>query len=144
MPSCYLIALCSGASLDQHSNNISLFNLVEQINLPVETSTAAHRSIPLEVHSYLRLAPDELNQVFEFRYVLVSEDGLDAYSEPVTHQIKTARYRMRSVGLPMPVSTGEFTLQLEYRAKGQEDFLRDSLSWPVHFRRDEKPPSITH
>ena len=32
MPSCYLLAVCGGSSLDQHSNNVTLFNLVEQIN----------------------------------------------------------------------------------------------------------------
>lgn len=144
VPSCYLITLCSGASLDQHSNNISLFNLVEQIYLPATISSTKRRIIPLEVHAYLRLQTDELNRIFEFRYALVSQNGLDAYSEPITHQIKTMRYRMRSIGLPMPLVVGEFSLHLEYRLQGDSEFIRDRLAWPLHFKQDEVKPSVTH
>ncbi len=144
VPSCYLITLCSGASLDQHSHNISLFNLVEQINLPPLSSVPGRQNLPLEVHAYLRMASGEENQVFEFRYALVSQNGLDSYSEPIVHQIKTPRYRMRSLGLPMPLTTGQYSIHLEYRRQGEEEFKRDPLGWPLTFRREEQAPSVTH
>ena len=76
MPSCYLLAVCSGSSLDQQSNNVTLFNLVEQLNLR-PGAEPPRGLIPLEIHAYFELAPEEVGFEFEIRFCMVAETGLE-------------------------------------------------------------------
>ena len=57
MPRCYLLTLCSGSALDQQSNNVTLFNLVEQLNVPPGVPPPPGGVIPLEIHAYFTVAP---------------------------------------------------------------------------------------
>ena len=50
MPTCYLLSACVGSSIDQETNNITLFNLVEQINVPPNSPPPPNGVIPLEAH----------------------------------------------------------------------------------------------
>ena len=96
MPHCYLLAISGGSSLDQHSNNITLFNLVEQLNFPKHAPPAPGTLLPLEVHAHFELDGSELNQRFEVRYVLVAESGLESPTETFTHRSATLRSSVRA------------------------------------------------
>ena len=115
VPTCYLLAVCSGSSLDQQSNNVSLFNLVEQLNLrpgaPPPTGL-----IPLQIHAYFEVAPEEVNFDFEFRFSMVASTGLETVSDPVQHKPTATRYRTRTIGLPMPPVVGQYALRVDWRA----------------------------
>jgi hypothetical protein len=144
MPQCYLIALSAGSSLDQQSNNITLFNLVEQVNVPPGAQPPAGNRVPLEIHAYLRMGPAEVGQEFQMRFVLVSQTGLETYADPVTHRAATARLRTRSLGVPFPPILGHYDLRIDFRSGEHDSWTRDAASWPIAFLQAESKPKVTH
>jgi hypothetical protein len=96
-----MLTVCLGSSVDQQSNNVSLFSLVEQINVPEGAPPPPHGMVPLEVHAYWRLAPAEVSETFEMRFVLVAPTGLETSSDVFKHRSVTDRFRTRTLGLPV-------------------------------------------
>ena len=133
MPKCYLLAIGGGSSVDQQSNNITLFNLVEQLNFPAQKWPPAGALLPLEV-----------NQKFELRFVLVGDNGLETPTGAFSHRSTTVRYRTRTFGLPAPPAAGNYELKVEYRPHGDADWLRDPVCWPVRVAENEPRPAVTH
>jgi hypothetical protein len=144
MPHCYLLAIAGGSSLDQHSNNITLFNLVEQLNFPKHQVPAPGSLLPLEVHAYFELDGGELNQRFDVRYVLVAESGLETPTETFTHRSSTLRYRTRTYGLPAPPVAGKYELRVDARPAGSEAWRRDAARWPLTVMHSDPRPVVTH
>jgi hypothetical protein len=144
MPKCYLVAVSGGSSLDQHSNNITLFNLVEQLNFPKHALPQPGALLPLELHAYFQLAATELNQRFEIRFVLVATTGLETPTEPFSHRSTTLRYRTRTFGLPAPPVAGSYELCVDSRLLGSETWTRDRTSWPLLVVHSEPRPAVTH
>jgi len=146
VPRCYLLSLCSGSSLDQQSNNVSLFNLVEQINFQPGTAPAPGTLIPLEVHAYFHFAPNELGFTFDVRFVLASLDtGLESSSDIYKYRSTTPRYRTRTLGLPFPPVSGIYELCLDWRASESNAWTREPLAWPLAIvETTPQPPRITH
>jgi len=144
MPKCYLLAIGGGSSVDQHSNNVTLFNLVEQLNFPRQKWPPAGALLPLEVHAYLQLDAFELNQKFELRFVLVGDNGLETPTSVFSHRSATQRYRTRTLGLPAPPAAGSYELRVEYRVHADSEWSRDSMAWPLRVAENEPRPSVTH
>jgi hypothetical protein len=145
MPQCYLLALTVGSSLDQQSNNISLFNMVEQINVPEGAPPPPPGGkIPLEVHAYFRLLPGELGQMLEFRFVLEAKTGLETFGEVIAHRITAPRFRTRTLGLIVPPVHGHYDLRVDSRLVGQSEWHRDPLAWPIAFVEQSNKPPMTH
>jgi hypothetical protein len=144
MPKCYFLALCVGSSLDQQSNNVTLFNVVEQVNLPGNIEPPPNAFLPLEVHAYFTLDPSELQQTFEMRIALVAPTGLEMLTDPTQHRSSTLRYRTRSLGLPAPVIAGNYEIRVDVRPPGGTAFTRDRLAWPLTVTRVEPRPSVVH
>jgi hypothetical protein len=141
-----VLSLCSGSSLDQHSNNVSLFNLVEQINFQPGTAPAPGTLIPLEVHAYFHFAASELGFTFEVRFVLVSMDtGLESFSDTYPYRSTTPRYRTRTLGLPLPPVSGTYELRIDWRLSGSTTWSRESVAWPIAIvEASPQAPRITH
>lgn len=144
MPKCYFIALCAGSSLDQHSNNVSLFNIVEQVNLQPNADPPPGAFLPLEVHAYFILGPGEQAQPFELRFALVAPSGLELLTDTSQHKSSTPRYRTRSFGLPAPIVPGDYRLCVDIRQPGTETFTREALNWPLVVARLEPRPAVVH
>jgi len=144
MPQCYLLATTVGSSLDQQSNNISLFNLVEQINVPPGAPPPPGGKIPLEIHAYFRLLPGEMGQVLELRFVLEAKTGLETTGDVISHRVTSPRFRTRTLGLMVPPVLGHYELRVDYRVAGQGEWQRDALSWPIAFLEVETKPQLTH
>jgi hypothetical protein len=144
MPKCYLLAVSGGSSLDRYSNNVTLFNLVEQLNFPKEQPPAPGTVLPLEVHAYFELAPEETNRRFEMRFSLVAATGLETVTDPFAHRPTTPRYRTRTMGLPLPPVIGSYELCVDTRAEGTEHWQRDRLRWPLLITEVEPRPTVTH
>lgn len=132
--------------MDQQSNNVSLFNLIEQINVPPGMSVPKGSVIPVEVHAYFELAVEELNRQFELRLVLHAETGLETLSEPLRHRSSTSRLRVRIMGLPFPPVAGVYTLQIDFRLLGEDagSWQRQSMSWPITLVETDPRPRVTH
>src|ERR1041384_1082629 len=121
MPRCYFLTVTSGSSIDQHSNNVSLWNLVEQINVPPGAPPPPRGLVPVEVHAYFHVAQAEFGRDFEIRFVMVAATGLETPTDAFTHRAVTPRYRTRSFGLPFPPVAGKYDLRVANRraqAKG--------------------------
>lgn len=144
MPRCYMLTLASSSSLDQQSNNVSLFNVVEQLNLPRGVEPPPGALLPVEIHAYFQLQGSELNQRFETRFVLVASSGLETSTDAYTHKSATLRYRTRTMGLPVPPIPDNYELRLDTRPLGSEHWLRDPLGWPLAVALAEARPSVTH
>ncbi len=144
MPSCYLLAVTVGSSLDQQSNNVTLFNLVEQINVPPKAPKPPRGLLPLEVHAYFRLGADEVNQSFEVRYALVARTGLETYSEVFSYRSVTSRYRTRTFGVPLPPIPDHYDLYVDWRWSPRDEWHRDHACWPLTIAEHNPTPAVTH
>jgi hypothetical protein len=144
MPKCYFLTLCGGSSLDQHSNNVTLFNVVEQVNLQPNVEPPPGAFLPLEVHAYFILGPGEVSQTFELRFALVAPSGLELLTDSTQHRSSTPRYRTRSLGVPAPAIPGDYQLCVDIRQPGTEGFTREALNWPLVVARMEPRPSVVH
>lgn len=145
MAQCYLLCISSGSAIDRHSNNVSLFTLVEQINVPAGTPPPPRGLIPVEIHTYLLLAGGELNRDFELRYALCAETGLETLSDVFRHRATTSRFRIRTLGLPYPPVAGQYQLQVDFRIAGDEArWQRQAAAWPIALHELERRPRVTH
>lgn len=144
MPKCYLLAVTSGSSLDRYSHNVTLFNMVEQLNFPKDQLPPAGAILPLEIHAYFQLEPGEVNHRFEARFSLVASSGLETMTDSFAHKSTTPRFRTRIVGLPLPPVAGEYDLRVDTRQAGAESWHRDSLVWPLIVTETEPRPAVTH
>ncbi len=131
MPRCYLLTLCSGSSLDQQSNNVTLFNLVEQINVPPGAPPPQSGALPLEIHAYFLLSGEEVGKEFEARVALVSTSGLETYTDGFKHRPITPRYRIRTYGLPVPPVVGSYDVRIDLRPEGEGSWTRGDAAWPL-------------
>ncbi len=144
MPNCYMLIACGGSSLDQNSNNFSLFNLVEQINVPPNAPPPPNGLIPLEVHAYWRVGGDEIGTDYEARFVLVAESGLETPSEVFKFRSITPRFRTRSFGMPLPPVVGAYELRVDWREVTNETWTRDASSWPVSLVEMQTEQVVKH
>lgn len=144
MPRCYLLTLASSSSLDQQSNNVSLFNVVEQLNIPRGVEPPPGALVPVEIHAYFQLEPSELNQRFEMRFVLVASSGLETSTDAYPHKSATLRYRTRTMGMPVPPIADSYQVCIDSRPVGSEHWQRDAMSWPLIVALAEQRPAITH
>jgi hypothetical protein len=139
-----LLAVTSGSSLDQYSNNVTLFNLVEQLNVPPGAPPPQGGVIPLEVHAYFQLAPHEVNQAFDVRFAMVAASGLETLTDAFSHKSVTPRYRTRTVGLPFPPVPGQYELHVDWREAGSEGWHREPVAWPIAIVEASPRPPVTH
>ena len=145
MAHCYLLCVSSGSSIDRHSNNVSLFSLVEQINIPPRSAPPPRGLIPVEVHAYFKLGSSQLNKDFEMRFALCADTGLETLSEVFRHRVTASRFRVRTLGLPYPPVVGQYTLQVDFRMVGEEPrWQRQSAAWPIALSELELRPKVTH
>ncbi len=144
VPNCYFLSVCSGSAVDQQSNNVSLFNLVEQVNVPPNAPAPPRGLIPLEIHAYWRLLPDEVGEEFETRFVMEATTGLETPSPTFRHRPSVARFRTRVMGVPFPPVLGSYTLHVDWRSSEAHEWQRTSASWPMNLRELERRPQTTH
>jgi hypothetical protein len=144
LPQCYFLAVCSGSSVDQNTNNATLFNLVEQINVPPGAPPPPQGLIPLEIHAYFQLDPRELNVSFQLRFVMVASSGLETPTDAFTHRCPSPRFRTRTLGLPFPPVVGQYDLRVDWRMEGSPSYVRAAPAWPITILEVDSTPRITH
>lgn len=144
MPRCYLLTLCGGSSLDQQSNNVTLFNMVEQLNVLPDREPPPGALLPLEIHAYFEIGPTEMNQRFDVRFALVASSGLETFTDSFQHRSATPRYRTRTMGLPAPPVAGNYELRVDWRHAGSSEWKRDPIAWPLVVATLERRPTTVH
>jgi hypothetical protein len=143
VPRCYFLTVCVGSSVDQHTNNVSLFNVIEQITVPPDAPPPPHGVIPVEVHVYWR-ALEEQEEAFEVRLVMMAETGLETSSPVQKHTQLRGRLRTRTLGLPFPPVMGRYTLCVDWRREPHHEWQREDIQWPIHLQEGERRPRVTH
>src|SRR3954471_12618073 len=68
----YLLALCSGSSVDKTTGNFTLFNLIENLNL---SSDSLGKILPFEVQAHFVLDESAKNTDFEMRVLRIEKAG---------------------------------------------------------------------
>lgn len=147
MSFCYLLVVTSGSSVDRQSNNVSLFGLVEQVNVRAGSPVPPRGVLPVEVHAYFQLSPEHRDKQFEMRLVLASETGLETFGEAFKNRGAAPRFRVRSMGLPYPPVLGTYEVRVDFRLVDDDDELpweRQTAVWPLSFREVETSPAVTH
>jgi hypothetical protein len=129
MPRCYLLAVCSGSSLDEDTNNFSLFNLVEQVQCHADAP--ADLVLPLEVHAYWSFAPDEIDRAFEVHWVLCAQGGIEMIGQGYPIRSNSPHFRMRMFGLGIPRLPGDCEVRVDWRLLPSESWTRDPAAWPL-------------
>lgn len=133
----YLLAVCSGSSLDSSTNNFSLFNLIENLGLPED---ALGQVLPFEMHFHVLVEPAGRSAEFEARIVRVEEKGAVEVGEPFSFRTgEGAHFRIRA-GFRLPKSYGDYLLHAEWRRKGEDAWHPDAAVWPLAVR-PFAPPS---
>jgi hypothetical protein len=138
------LTVCAGSSVDQHTNNISLFNVVEQVNVSSRVQAPPRGVFPLEIHAYWRVAVQEVSETFEARFVLVADSGLETPSSTFVHRPVTSRFRTRTMGVPYPPVFGDYVLYVDWRAREADSWARESVEWPMSVRVAESKPPTRH
>lgn len=136
LPRPYLVAISSGSSVDQRSNNFSLFTLIEQVQLPRIPTT-----LPLEVHVYYEFDEAEMGRPHEVRVDVVDARGVSRWQSawtPVTSPTPRNRIVLEGVGVP---EAGYFHVFATIRPAGEpvDDAQRSSFGWPLEVRQAEQP-----
>ena len=144
MPSCYMLAVCSGSAVDRHTNNASLFNLVERIAIASDHNIPPGAALPLEVHAYWNLTPSDREREFEVRWVMLADTGLETSSPGVRHRTQGVRFKTRTMGLPFPPVMGDYVLHIDCRFDEDEVWVRQAVSWPISIVEAIQRPRVTH
>ena len=143
MPNCYMLCACVGSSLDQDSNNMTLFSLVEQVNVPPNSPPPPNGVIPLEIHAYWKVGPAEVSQTFLIRFVMVAvHTGLETSSNAFSHRTLTERFRTRTLGLPCPPIPGQYELRVDWRMESAQEWVREATAWPVTLAEAVEQPRV--
>ena len=132
-----------GSSVDQHTNNVSIFNVIEQITVPPDAPPPPHGVLPVEVHVYWR-ATEDSEEAFEVRLVMVAESGLETVSPVQKHTQLRGRLRTRTLGLPFPPVMGRYQLVVDWRRDQNQEWQREELNWPINLQEGERKPRVTH
>ena len=129
MPRCYLLTVCTGSSLDESSNNFSLFNLVEQVQ--VGAQAPAELVLPLEVHIHLAWSETEFDLPHELRWVVRTEGGGEVLGPVQPLCANSPHLRLRSFGLTVPRFSGPSEVRVEWRSAGSVEWTREPAWWPL-------------
>lgn len=134
MPTAYLVAVAEGSSLDRDTGNLTLFKLLEQLQVVPEARFPA--VVPYEVHSCWEFADAERGQTYEAR--MVTDGAFRMASEPISFRAEKSRMRLRMSGLGLP-SLGQVRVTVEIRPGGGSTWLSSGISWPLLV---EQAPSV--
>lgn len=139
MPKCICLITCQGASLDQATQNWTLFSTVEQVSTPF--LGVPH---PLETITFWHVPDAELNKKFKLRLVLETENGNQRAAEtPELEFVAGARrHRLRILGFPFPATPGHYVAKVEWRSAESATWQKEAAEWRVEINAAPMPVEI--
>lgn len=123
---CYLLAVCQASSIDRDSNCLTLFQMIEQMQFMGPWPPV----LSIEVHTYWKGVAEDVGQEMECRVIRVAEDGREESGPTNPFAMSAVRVRNRHFAFTMPTRPGSHELRVEWRARGSEDWVRESAFWP--------------
>ncbi len=121
MPDCYMLAICRGTSIDQATNNLTIFGIVEGVagdNYP--------GILPLEIISIWSFTPEDYRVEFEVRIIthdIQSANKAPHFSDPIALIAEGSRLRLAMQGGVYLDGPGYKRLSMQIREKGTENWL---------------------
>ena len=145
---CVWGVLCSMSSIDQERNNISLFNIIEQFNIPTDFFTQQEKEkknliFPLSYEVVLCwrrtldtiISDEEILADFKIKTVDSVGKVLQETLSPLRFPKGIKRLRSRFIMQGMMISSvGDYVHQIEIRSPNQKDF-RKVLEIPFEIRK---------
>lgn len=124
---CYLTAVSLASSIDATTNTLSLFSLVEQVEVSEFPAV-----VPLELHAGLQLTDSERASGTEFEVSFAMElDGKPTNeSAAVTIRPSALHHRIRVSPVQIP-SVGAFQVIARWREKGHAEWALGEVRWPL-------------
>lgn len=137
---CYLIAMCRWSSIDEETRTLSLFNIVEDMQV---APFAPRAIVQVELHTHFICDPGDVGTELEVRHVWTSENGEETVGQrPNTFTMSGKKVRVRGLSISLPNSVGQHTLSVEWRRVGSDEMWhRSEVSWPVGIQEVAVPPS---
>jgi hypothetical protein len=128
--------LCSRSILDKDTNNLSLINLIEQLNVPFQLDEGSAwdeekgAEFPLEmvlVSRFRKLVSEEEVVSFETKVDFLSPDNvvIASFEQPLEmgHGMDNVRIRYGIGGLRL-TKNGMYNFVIHYREKNSKDFMK--------------------
>lgn len=149
MADCHLVAVCSGWSVDQITNNLTIFEIVEEVHagaLPFSDSGLLVVSMwtfspdevaeqaELEVRVYIADQPDMAPQGNELELLA------DVVSQPFPIKVTARRTRLRLFGFQAN-RAGHKRVGMQYRHKDDEQWLSTTAYAVVELNVEGPPPT---
>jgi len=124
--------LCEKSILDQETNNVSITNAIEQLNLslkgkPDKLSLKKGIYIPFNLEIVTFLCTEDVANVIEGEYKIEikAPDGklLQEYETHVQSNNKRLRVRNRNIGLKV-IESGVYKFNIFLKEKGEEQYRK--------------------
>lgn len=115
--------VCTRSATDRETNNISLFEVIEQLNVLGPLPEGANVGLPISfelVSLWSRAQPAEAEESTA-RFTLIAPNGVEIHGQEfavnLTENIRM-RTQLRSVGFPVR-GAGRYTFKVEIRRAGE-------------------------
>jgi hypothetical protein len=136
---CYILTACAGTAVDRDTNNVTMFNMMEEALLPAPFVAGALVGIQTLVG--LQAGPGELGREVDVRLVWCKVDAGDEPSVVHRIQVTHPRVRIRAALLKLPTTPGQYDLRLEWKWAGEEEqWHREAATWPLLLSVQPDPP----
>lgn len=116
--------LCQSASFDVQTNNVSLFNILEQITVFGEPSASKAAIIQAELVSLWARENIETPTTGQMRVYYIDPNGNHAVPLSLEINLSQANYhrtRINMSGFPI-IAKGEYNFYIEYQVQGDEQW----------------------
>lgn len=136
MPRIYFVGVCLTSMVDQRTNNMSLINLVEQVQAPSLPTT-----FPFEVHVYAELDEVDRGRPHHVRIVVTDRQGEHVLvAAPTRIESLAARHRLVSQDLLLD-RAGYFLVTAEIAPADVESprWVRFPGGWPLEVTQGPPP-----
>ncbi len=132
-----LLLSCVGSAIDKDSGALSLFNIIDEIQVPAE---ALGQPVPIETHFHVT-SIEESGREVEVRVIWRNAEGIETPSLAPTLAFlpRHQRMKVRSLVTVLPAAFGSYRRHVEWRYKGSDEWQRDVLSSTFVIRPEPVP-----
>lgn len=130
------ILACNSSSVDQRTNSLSLFNIMEQINVGVDpknkdsfpSKEGVFVPIPFEIVALVSKFTEDVDKDFVFSAKISSIDpngkvlGENPFEVNIEKGKKRMRLNIKTNGLKVTIG-GEYLFRLSIKAKGEKEYV---------------------
>ncbi|UOG30244.1 hypothetical protein [Leptospira noguchii] len=135
MPLCNSIIIAQLSSIDQESNNLSLYSCIEEVG-----SVDLNIQYPFQILSFWRIVSEnELDKEYSVRFKFINEKSKQrAVSETLKIKFQNARIRLRIAGFHTPPEEGVFKVKA-YIVNEDLSEIEQPAEWYIDVKKITPP-----